>query len=299
MFICVSSWQVDKNYMETHFPEVARADQEASHALYFDKFAKPYLLSALRSIISSASQATRHVATRSNSVLPYRLLRLLMDKPEIGDVIVSDILPDLSACLKLQVENLGGVSVDRATSTKQSVPGTWASAKESGTSSGSGKKSGKKSHKVEILQSANLFFSSLSPEQLWQWMESLLSRTITAGASDTTSDSHNVVPPSPKRDRGSGTEREGKEDTSECDAASIESVRTRHVVLDSLPSSPVYPSSPDSLGQHSGSRGAGSGVGVQLSCGSACKLISFLLQTLPLVTFSMTCVNVFMYNVHK
>ena len=266
--------------METHFPEVARADQDASHALYFEKFAKSCLLSALRSIISSASQATRHVATRSNSILPYRILRLLMDKPEIGDVIVSDILPDLSTCLKLQVENLGGVQVDRATSTKQSTHGPWTSAKESSSSGGGGKKSGKKSHKLEIQQSANLFFSSLSPEQLWQWMESLLSMTIAAGASDTMSDSH-LVPQSPKHDRGSANERELK-DSSECGVGSIDSVHTRHMALDSLPTSPVYPSSPDSLSQHSGGR-VGSGVGMQLSCAAACKLITFLLQILPLV----------------
>ena len=264
--------------METRFPEVARADQGAAHSLYFDKFAKSYLLSALRLIISTASQATRHASTRSDSVLPYRLLRSVMDKPEIGDVIVSDILPDLSSCLKIQVESLGGIPLDRAISTKQNARGSKFTAKESA----SGKKSGKKSHKLELLQSANLFFNCLAPEQLWQWMEALLCRIIAAGVSGAINDSHTLMQ-SPARVRENEREGEGREDTLGSGSGSNEQLR--EVTVDSLPSSPVYPSSPELPGQHSGRRGSGEGGGgVQLSCSSACRLICFLLQILPLVT---------------
>ena len=275
--------QVDKSYMETHFPDVARTDQEQSvttHSLYFERFARSYLISALRSIISTASQATKHSSTRLESVLPYRLLRTLMDKPEIGDAIVADILPDVSTCLKIQVETLGGIPIDPVTSTKPNAHRSGSSVKESG-GSGGGKKSGKKSHKVEILQSANLFFNFLTPEQLWQWMESLLGRAIDGGGGSEAK--------SPRRERrsaredgedGGARERGGRGEVGE---SFVPEYGSHELLTDSLsPSSPVLASS-ESVWLQSGGRGSGGGGGVQLSCASACRLVCFLLQVLPLV----------------
>ena len=277
--------------METHFPDITKTDQDTALSLYFDKFTKSHLLSALRSIIVTASQATKHISSRSNSVLPYRLLRSLMDKPEIGDVIVSDILPDLITCLKIQVESLGGVPVDRVVSLKQNVTGSRPSGAKEGPSSsdagrgssggGGGKKSGRKSYRLEILQSANLFFNCLSPELLWQWMEAVLCRTITLSAGDVVNDSKTITQ---QRHTGEhGMEEEGRENTG--------SEHVPDVAAESLPSSPVYPTSPLLMPwqQSSRSGGGASGGGVQLSCGSACKLIRFLLQILPLVMSCVLC----------
>lgn len=268
--------------METHFPEITKTDQDTALSLYFDKFTKSYLLSALRSIIVTASQATKHISSRSDSVLPYRLLRSLMDKPEIGDAIVSDILPDLITCLKIQVEGLGGIPADRVVSVKQNVTGSRPSgakegpnSSEAGRGSGGGKKSGRKSYRLEILQSANLFFNCLSPELLWQWMEALLCRTITLGAGDLVNDSQAIT--QQRLSGEQGMEEEGREDTG--------GEHVPDVAAESLPSSPVYPTSPLLMPWQQSSRtgGGASGGGVQLSCGSACKLIRFLLQILPLV----------------
>ena len=283
--------------METHFPDITKTDQDTALSLYFDKFTKSYLLSALRSIIVTASQATKHISSRSNSVLPYRLLRSLMDKPEIGDAIVSDILPDLITCLKIQVESLGGVPADRVVSLKQNVTGSRPAGAKEGPSSSSeagrggssgGKKSGRKSYRLEILQSANLFFNCLSPELLWQWMEAVLCRTITMSAGDVVNDSKTITQ---QRHTGEhGMEEERREDTG--------SEHVPDVAAESLPSSPVYPTSPLWMPwqQSSRSGGGASSGGVQLSCGSACKLIRFLLQILPLVMSSVFCfVNIYMY----
>ena len=144
-----------------------------------------------------------------------------------------------------------------------------------GESGGGGKKSGRKSYKLEILQSANLFFNCLAPELLWQWMEALLCRTIALGAGDVVNDSQTITQ---QRTSGEqGLEEEGREDTG--------GERVPDVAAESLPSSPVYPTSPLLMPwqQSSRSGGGASGGGVQLSCGSACKLIRFLLQILPLV----------------
>ena len=276
--------------METHFPDVARAaaDQDSTQTLYFDKFARSYLLSALRSsIIENASEATKQAATRSDAILPYRLLRSLMDKPEIGDLIVSDVLPDLCTCLKTQVESLGGVLMDRTTIVKPSVTRP-SSVKEGG---GGSKKGGKKSHKLEILQSANLFFSSLTPEQLWQWMELLLSGVITAGVGTlrervNSSDQHEPTQSAREYQEGEKVGEEEEEGVGREEGEGEGVVSSERVGEGTLPSSPVYCNSAVSLevrvnGLREG-RGGGGG-GVQLSCSSACRLIHFLLQVLPLV----------------
>ena len=242
------------------------ADQETSQTLYFDKFAKTHLLSALRSLIFSASQATKHSASVSDSVLPYRLIRSLMDRPEIGDSIVSDILPDLSSCLKIQVESLGGFAGEKP-SVRTNAHGSKSSVKVVSASSG-GKKSGKKSHKLEVLQSANLFFNYLAPEQLWQWMESLVGQAIMAGA------------------RGEGVQlrEEGKGSEVEEEGKGREEGQESVRDVESLPNSPISPTSPVSLAvAPGGKKEERRERGVQLSCSSACKLIKFLLQVLPLV----------------
>ena len=282
--------------METHFPDVARvtSDPDSFQALYFDKFTKSYLLSALHNIIHNASQATKHVATHSDSILPYRLMRSLMDKPEIGDVIVTDILPDLTSCLKIQVECLGGgVAMERSSAVKPSSQTTRPSSMKDGGSGG--KKSGKKSHKLEILQSANLFFNALAPEQLWQWMESLLSRTIAATVTGERMATHEItqgLSRDQKDDKETGLRRREGELNNYVPSV----VSSEKFGGESLPSSPVYPSSPICLGMGVGAGPREGGGGVQLSCSSACRLIHFLLHILPLVCQLMCKLYVYIHT---
>lgn len=186
-----------------------------------------------------------------------------MDKPEIGDLIVSDILLDITSCLRNQIENLGGVPADPVTSLK--LP--HSSAKEGG-----GKKAGKKSHKVEILQSANLFFSSLAPEQLWQWVESLLTEALTGAQ---------VL-------QGSVVEQESRGDDDVTDSGLVEeetsesssSAQQGDDVTSSGLNSPelVRAESDQSILTRSPTRER------KLSCASVCRLVQFLLQSLPLVS---------------
>ena len=213
-----------------------------------------------------------------------------MDKPEIGDAILTEVLPNLCTCLKIQVENLGGVPVERSVTSKQNAPSSKTSARDTTGSSGGVKKSGKRSQKLEVLQSANLFFSCLSPEQLWQWIESLLSRAITASAGDVVRNkSQTVFQKAVGSERGGvgsekgemGSERGGVERGGVGTSTYYRGVPSDGVIdAGSLPSSPVCPSSPDTVS--GGGRRGGEG-GLQLSCSSSCKLIRFLLQVLPLV----------------
>lgn len=138
---------------------------------YFETFTKLHLLSALRRIITGASAAAK-IPSKLGCLLPYRLLRALMEKPEISDSVVKEVLLQVIGCLKEQLESLGGVGsaqpkdsagLRQRQTLKDEVP----------------KKLGKKSSlKAETLQAANLFFNSLDPEFLWQWMDSLLTQSF-------------------------------------------------------------------------------------------------------------------------
>ena len=188
-----------------------------------------------------------------------------MDKPEIGDLIVSDILPDISLCLKSQIESLGGVPNEKLSLKPTAQQGTRSSVKEN--NSGSSRKSLKKSHKVEVLQSANLFFNNLTAEQLWQWIESLVSQAIMTGAVGEGGHS--------KEESGRVIEREG--------GGSHESVRD--AMDESPPNSPLSPTNSVGLfAPYAGNAGVKKEEKRnELSCSTACRLVKFLLQVLPLV----------------
>lgn len=165
--------QVNKSYLATHLPRSSVSSSE--ECSYFESYTKVHLLSALRQILSRASVAAKH-SSKAESVLPYRLLRILMDKQEVGEHIVKEILLDAVSCLKQQVEVLGGLG------TKESNRHSQNPDRDDLPRKPAGKKS---SLKAEILQSANLFFNCLSSELLWDWMGDLLSLSFGLKATST------------------------------------------------------------------------------------------------------------------
>ena len=109
---------------------------------------------------------------KADCVLPYRLLRTLVDKPELGLPVLTDTMFDLVCCLRLQIADLGGLGSTQTKGTKQvKVRGVLAD-------ESSKKPSKKGALKAEILQSSILFFNSLDSETLWKWMSDLLKDTF-------------------------------------------------------------------------------------------------------------------------
>ncbi len=152
---------------------------------YFQRFARTHLLSALREIIAQSLLAVRQ-SSKTDSILPYRLLRALLDKPEIGDRIAKDILLDVVVCLKNQVDALGpgvggGVRETGAAGLSKGKHFHPLALARGPSKDTSGKKVVKRATlKAEIVQSANLFFGSLRPEQLWEWMSNLIGQCFSA-----------------------------------------------------------------------------------------------------------------------
>ena len=172
-----SAWllgsQADKSYLAKLLSKTATEEIPSD---YLQVYTRTHLLSASRRVISRAVDAAK-LSSKSDCLSPYRLLRALLDRPEIGDCIVEDVLLEVASCLKEQVEILGGPQAKDVGRTKQSL--THALSDELP------KKLGKKaSLKAEILQSANLFFNSLKPGQFWDWLSNLLVRSFRRVADD-------------------------------------------------------------------------------------------------------------------
>lgn len=150
--------------------------QDTCNLAYFEKYSKAYLNLSLRGIMLHAAEAARQNMSKVECVLPYRLLRALLDRSEISANIMDSIMLDLVMCLQEQVEALGGMSA-----ASQSKDGPLPKSKSSSLlrDGSSSKKPGKKgSLKADIIQSANLLLGSLSQEYVWGWMATMLRRYL-------------------------------------------------------------------------------------------------------------------------
>lgn len=196
LYVWLLGSQVQKSSLVTHvrFPsnsgDSAASDSEttnhstsAPNALdvsYFEKYSKGYLILSLKGILEHAKEASRQSLSKPECVLPYRLLRALLDRPEISFAVIESIMPELVLCLKEQIEGLGGIPTlhhhhshhgNKEGSSHASKP------KVSLVGDGSSKKSGKRSSlRADIIQSANLLFTSLTQRFVWQWVATMLEK---------------------------------------------------------------------------------------------------------------------------
>ena len=151
---------------------------------YFDLYTKEHLLAAVRRLISQGALAARY-GSKAAAILPYRLLRALTERPEIGGDLVQGVLLELALCFKGQVEGVVGASDGSPPRTSgealgmEPVPSLAATGVHREEVP---KQFGKKgSLATDIVQSALLFFSSLGPAVLWEWMFGLVHRTLSGG----------------------------------------------------------------------------------------------------------------------
>ena len=141
---------------------------------YFELYTREHLLAAVRRLISQGALAARY-GSKGAAVLPYRLLRALLERPEIGTEVVRGVLLELVLCFKGQVDGpAGGGELD-----PESALGPVAGASVLRQNGGVTKQYGRKgSLRAEIVQSAHLFFSSLGTMVLWEWLCVLVHRTL-------------------------------------------------------------------------------------------------------------------------
>ncbi|XP_065218037.1 protein dopey-2 isoform X2 [Planococcus citri] len=121
---------------------------------YFKAYSKELLISAIQRVLKNATCENPH------DLRPYRILISLLDKSDIGPVILDDILFEVFRLLYLSWKDPGS----------------------------------KASNGSELLKSANLLFSSLEPRYLWQYVGVLFSDACRKMPLTTEDEDENVKP---------------------------------------------------------------------------------------------------------
>ena len=162
-------------------------DNPKKFSSYFEQHSKGHLSKALGKVLDNAGNVLHRVGAfettltldvKVECVLPYRMLRVLHDRPEVSHLIMESVMLDLVRCLQGQLNFLGGLSSSPATGTTTT---SKSETKSQPLPSGSQKKSGKRgSLKAEIVQSASLLMATLGRDFVWQWMEHLMEELVTS-----------------------------------------------------------------------------------------------------------------------
>ena len=177
-----------------------------------------------------------------------------MDRQEVGSHVVKEILFDVVSCLKLQVEDLGGLDTKEPSVLKNC---THHPEKDDLPRKPASKRG---TLKADILQSANLFFNCLPSELLWEWMGGLV--TLSFG---------------------------GSEENVEESPLSDNIQRNSESLLSDGEKSPLVVNQHKPLTHNSAEQLVARGDGNKSSSGpppssTVLKLVTFLLQALPLVS---------------
>ncbi|XP_031436903.1 protein dopey-2 [Clupea harengus] len=139
---------------------------EEHTAFYFNTHSRELLVEALVSILKQ-----KDCESDPENVLeylkPFRVLISLLDKPEIGPVLVSDVLLEVVRAFHCYCkETLGEESLNSSTSSHHIT-------------------SKMKENKItsEIIKTANMLFSSVSPDYLWDYLTKRFHTCLSSSAS--------------------------------------------------------------------------------------------------------------------
>lgn len=127
--------------------------------LYFEKYSQKMLVHALRSKLTEKQDIGMNV--KPAVLKPFRILISLLDKPEIGPVILESVLLAIFRCLHREFEH--SKTSPSSTSDKQAKA-------EAGTYD-------------ELLKTANLLFGTFEPYFIWDYIARMFEQACKIGAS--------------------------------------------------------------------------------------------------------------------
>ncbi|KAH3737415.1 hypothetical protein DPMN_044008 [Dreissena polymorpha] len=115
---------------------------------YFERYSRDLLVQALRQLLVEKPGGSDTVSARSAVLKPFRILISLLDKPEIGPVILESVLLSIFRCLCREY--------DISKSSKVSAFVKQALKKDD-------------SYYEELLKTANLLFGTFEPYFIWDY----------------------------------------------------------------------------------------------------------------------------------
>ncbi|ESO88953.1 hypothetical protein LOTGIDRAFT_154021 [Lottia gigantea] len=155
-------WLLGTNAPSSSLPEgirLVRSDSTSTSSemdlSYFQHYSKDLLVQAIRMKLAYPDDCEMKLAGVSNMMKPFRIIISLLDKPEIGPVIIDQVLMSVFKCLykECQKEGLNNKNMKR---TKPKLK-----RQDSG---------GDKGPAAELIKTANLLFGSFEPYFIWDYL---------------------------------------------------------------------------------------------------------------------------------
>ncbi|XP_041842949.1 protein dopey-1 isoform X2 [Melanotaenia boesemani] len=142
-------------------------EEHASH--YFNSYSKDMLVQAMVGILQGKARGGEEESILMHDLKPFRILISLLDKPELGPVILEDVLIEVFRTLHTQCR----AELDLQNQSPFSKDHTHLSSKL---------RENKKT--AELIKTANLLFNSFEPYFMWdyiaRWFEECCRRTMTS-----------------------------------------------------------------------------------------------------------------------
>lgn len=131
---------------------------------YFHLYSKDLLVQALKSKLSTVDSDNSFLTGKSSILKPFRILMSLLDKPEIGPVILENVLLSVLRCLYREckhLDNLQSSSVETKSCSESRHTLNKRNKSESEKASLT---------RAELIKTSNLLFSTFEPYFIWDYL---------------------------------------------------------------------------------------------------------------------------------
>ncbi|XP_074662898.1 protein DOP1A-like [Tubulanus polymorphus] len=140
----------------------AAQKNQAESEKYFNTYSRELLLHAVRVSFAQKNDLENKVPPRIlTSLRPFRILISLLDKPEIGSVIVEDLLIDVFRCLYRECASVFRLKTDDSAQKLNKLCGNRSNKRNRDAIARQEKNA------TEIIKTANLLFGTFEPYYLW------------------------------------------------------------------------------------------------------------------------------------
>ena len=129
-----------------------------SDMYYFNTYSKELLIQAVKTCIKEGMSPDT-ITGKSTNLRPFRILISLLDKPEIGSVIVEDVLMDILRCLYQLCIETGEIQQE-----------TQSNRQSKRNRNGPGRQHSERLSSIEVIKTANLLFGSFEPFFIWDFI---------------------------------------------------------------------------------------------------------------------------------
>ncbi|XP_064627681.1 protein dopey-1-like isoform X4 [Lineus longissimus] len=138
---------------------------EHKFSVYFNKYSRDLLIHAVRQSLRDIPLIDVKTSAKPSNLKPFRMLISLLDKPEIGPVIIEDVLVDVFRCLYREcmpfLQKGGDMEVERRNSI---------GSKNGKNGKGKDERSYEEKTATELIKTANLLFTTFEPYFLWDFV---------------------------------------------------------------------------------------------------------------------------------